>query len=50
MEFVVKVECGDVFINGQFVAQLCWDNESIGYAVTRWLNGDIDDSEREENK
>ena len=43
MEFTVKVVCGDVFINGEFVSQLCFDNDSIGYAVTAWLNGDSDE-------
>ena len=45
MEFTVKIDMGDVFINGEFVAQLCWDSESIGWAVTNWLNGDIDEGE-----
>lgn len=43
MEFTVKVTNGDVFINGEFVSQLCFDNDSIGYAVTAWLNGDSDE-------
>ena len=43
MEFTVKVTNGDVFINGEFVSQLCFDNDSIGYAVTAWLDGDCDD-------
>lgn len=41
----VVVNNGEVFINGEFVRQLCWDNDSIGMAVTAYLNGDLDDSE-----
>ena len=39
MEFTVRVDCGDVYINDVFVSQLCFDNESIGCAVSEWLNG-----------
>lgn len=39
-EFTVKVDCGDVFINGEFVNQLCWNSDSIGMTVTNWLNDD----------
>lgn len=46
-EFTVRVDMGDVFINGEFVAQLCWDNDSIGSAVTNWLDGIVDDSDSE---
>ena len=49
LEFTVKVKCGDVFINGEFVSQLCWDNDSIGYAITNWLNGNYDKNENEED-
>lgn len=45
MEFTVKVIDGDVFIDGKFVSQLCFDNESIGIAVTTYLNGNYDDSD-----
>ncbi len=42
MKFSVAVKCGDVFINGKFVSQLCWSNEAIGMAITAWLNGEAD--------
>ena len=44
-EFTVKISCGDVYINDKFIAQCCWDAESIGCAVTNYLNGNIDDTE-----
>lgn len=44
--FVVKIDLGDVFINGEFVSQLCWTPDAIGYAITSWL----EDQEREEEK
>lgn len=47
MEFTVKVVNGDVFVDGRFVRQLCWDNESIGMAVAAALDGDYDDDESE---
>ena len=47
MEFTVKVENGNVYINGEFVGQLCFDNASIGYAVTSYLNGDYDKDDEE---
>lgn len=37
MELIVRVEDGNVYINGEFVEQLCWDAESIGGAVTTYL-------------
>ena len=37
MELTVKVILGEVYINGEFVRQLCWDAESIGAAVTAYL-------------
>lgn len=36
--FSVKVEDGEVFINGKFVAQLCWDNDAVAAAIGVWLN------------
>lgn len=50
MEFTVKVLMGDVFINGQFVAQLCWDGDSIGTAIASWINGDVDDTDNSEEE
>lgn len=38
MEFKVKIENGDMFINGEFVSQLCWDNDSVGCAISNWLD------------
>ena len=37
MNFEVKVEDGEVYINDDFVAQLCWDAEAVGSAVALWL-------------
>lgn len=37
MEFIVKVINGDVYVNGEFVAQLCFDPISVGWAVSDWL-------------
>lgn len=45
MKFEVEVIDGDVYVDGEFVSQLCWTNESIGYAVAQWLN-----EKEEENK
>lgn len=42
MEFTVKIINGDVYINGEFVSQLCWDADAIGYAVTSWLRNEED--------
>ena len=36
-EFNVKVFNGEVYINDEFVSQISWDSESIGCAVTEWL-------------
>lgn len=48
MEFTVKVFDGEVYINGEFVDQLCWDGDAIGSAIAGWLNGDYDVVEDEE--
>lgn len=37
MKFELKIDCGDVFINGEFVSQLCWNAESVGYAISNYL-------------
>ena len=39
MNFKVKIQDGDVYINDDFVAQLCWDAEAVGSAVALWLKG-----------
>ena len=36
-EFTVKVIDGEVFINDEFVAQLCWTEDAVGIAVALWL-------------
>ena len=36
-KILVEVKDGDVFINGKFASQLCWDEDSIGSAVAKWL-------------
>lgn len=38
MKFEVEIIDREVFINGEFVSQLCWDNDSIGYAISNWLD------------
>lgn len=38
LEFQVRIDSGDVFINNEFVSQLCWTTDSVGYAVMDWLN------------
>ena len=38
MEFTVKVINGEVFINNEYVEQLCWDADAIGNAVANWIN------------
>lgn len=48
MEFTVRIIHGDVFINGNFVAQLCFNNEAIGCAIADWLSGKIEEMEERE--
>lgn len=36
-EFNVEVKLGDVFINGKFVAQLCFDSSSVASAIANYL-------------
>ena len=43
MEFNVKVINGEVFINGEYVSQLCFDSEAIACAVADWLDSDTED-------
>lgn len=35
--FNVQVKDGEVYVNGEFVAQLCWDEDAVGFAVAEWL-------------
>lgn len=44
MEFTVHIKDGEVYINNEFVAQLCWDPDSIGSAIAVWLE-EQDESE-----
>ena len=41
-EFKVKVSTGDVYINDEFVQQLCWDEDAIGCAIANWLKENCD--------
>lgn len=36
-ELNVSLKNGDVYINGEFVSQLCWDADAVGSAVAAWL-------------
>ena len=47
MNFEVKVEDGEVYINDDFVAQLCWDAEAVGSAVALWLKGYLEGGQNE---
>ena len=38
--FNVQIKDGEVYINGEFVAQLCWDEDAVGCAVAEWLKKD----------
>lgn len=37
ISFKVDIDMGDVFINGEFASQLCWNSESVGYAIAEYL-------------
>lgn len=37
MEFKVKVIDGEVYINDEFIAQLCWTPDAVGSAIAVWL-------------
>ena len=41
MKFEVEVINGEVYINGDFVSQLCWDSDAVGYAVASWLEDNM---------
>lgn len=43
MEFTVKITNGEVFINGEYVSQLCFDSEAIAFAIANWLDSDTED-------
>ena len=46
MEFIVRIENGDVFINGKFTDQLCFDADAIGSAVANYIKDNYGDGER----
>ena len=46
-KFTVEINCGDVFIDGKFVSQLCWNPDSVGYAIASYLRGVVDEGEEE---
>lgn len=37
LSFNVDIDMGEVYINGDFASQLCWDSESVGFAIARYL-------------
>lgn len=49
IEFNVRVIDGDVYINDEFVSQLCWTNEAIAYAIGYWLDKQIDEKDDKQN-
>lgn len=40
MKFTVEVKDGEVYIDGEFVSQLCWTPDAIGQAIAWWLAKD----------
>lgn len=43
---------GEVYINGQFVAQCCWDADAVGAAIAATLkrsNTEIEEKTKENN-
>lgn len=45
-EFTVKVSAlGDVYINDEFVSQLCFDPLSVAMAVMTWMDGVKDEED-----
>jgi len=36
-EFTVRIKDGEVFIDDEFVAQLCWTSDAIASAIIIWL-------------
>ena len=46
--FNVKVKDGEVYINGEFAAQLCWDEDAVGCAIAEWLKNSPESSEETE--
>ena len=49
-KMLVEVKDGDVFINGKFASQLCWDEDSIGSAVAEWLKHNNEEDITDESK
>ena len=45
--FTVEIDCGDVFINGNFYRQLCWTPDAVAFAIEDYLNGVPADGEEE---
>lgn len=37
LEMKVSVHNGDVYINDEFISQLCWTPDMIGYAVADYV-------------
>lgn len=46
-EFTVKIDTGDVYINGKFYRQLCWTSNMIGLVIEDYLNGVPADGEED---
>lgn len=47
-EFTVKIDCGDVYINGKFYRQLCWTPDAVACVIDDYLNGVPADGEENE--
>lgn len=46
-EFTVKIDCGDVYIDGKFYRQLCWTPDAVACVIDDYLNGVPADKEEE---
>lgn len=46
-EFTVRIDMGDVYINGKFYRQLCWTPDAVCFAIQDYLNGAPADGEEE---
>ena len=49
-KILVEVKDGDVFINGEFASQLCWDEDAVGFAVAEWLKHNNEEDITDESK
>ena len=47
-EFTVRIDMGDVYINGKFYRQLCWTPDAVCFAIQDYLNGVPADGEENE--